>query len=95
MATSVLKAASSTPNIPATATVSAVDMAVLEKMNSGGPDRLDLGSSADSLKLKKILHGQTSSTSSPSSDSDYESSNGSANSRVRLKAGETGFNPGS
>ena len=77
MATSVLKAASSTPNIPATATISAVDRAVLEKMSSGSgsPDRLELGSSADSLKLKRILHGQSSaSTSSSESDGSCEGS---------------------
>ena len=81
----VLKASSSTPNIPATATISAVDRAVLEKMsNSGGsPDRFDLGSSADSLKLKRILHGQASSSASSSSFDSDESSESSAKSRVR------------
>ena len=88
MATSVMKASSSTPNIPATATISAVDRAVLEKMTNGGsgsPDRFDLGSSAESLKLKRILHGQASSASSSFSDSD-ESSDSSAKSRVSRKA---------
>ena len=82
----VLKASSSTPNIPATATISAVDRAVLEKMsNSGGsPDRFDLGSSADSLKLKRILHGQASSSASSSSFDSDESSESSAKSRVRV-----------
>ena len=92
MAMSVLKAASSTPNIPATATVSAVDRAVLEKMSngSGSPDGFDLGSSVDSLKLKRILHGQASSSASSSSESD-EFSDSSAKSRVRVQAGPAGF----
>ena len=87
MATSVMKTSSSTPNIPATATISAVDRAVLEKMTNGGsPDRFDLGSSAESLKLKRILHGsQASSAASSYSDSD-ESSDSSAKSRVSRKA---------
>ena len=81
----VLKASSSTPNIPTTATISAVDRAVLEKMSNGGgsPDRFDLGSSADSLKLKRILHGQASSSASSSSFDSDESSESSAKSRVR------------
>ena len=90
---SVLKAASSTPNIPATATISAVDRAVLEKMSNGGggsPDRFDLGSSADSLKLKRILHGQASSSASSSSESD-EFSDSSAKSRVSVQAGPAGL----
>ena len=88
MATSVMKTSSSTPNIPATATISAVDRAVLEKMTNGGsPDRFDLGSSAESLKLKRILHGsQASSAASSYSDSSDESSDSSAKSRVSRKA---------
>ena len=86
MATSVLKAASSTPNIPATATISAVDRAVLEKMSSGSgsPDRLELGSSADSLKLKRILHGQSSASTS-SSESDGSCEGSAKSSRVSVK----------
>ena len=82
MATSVLKAATSTPNIPVAATISEVDRAVLERMSKGSPENLDLGSSAESLRLKKILHGRPpSSSTSFSSDSD-ESNDSSAKSRV-------------
>jgi len=81
MATSVLKAATSTPNIPVAATISEVDRAVLERMSKGSPENLDLGSSAESLRLKKILHGRPpSSSTSFSSDSD-ESNDSSAKSR--------------
>ena len=89
MATSVLKAATSTPNIPVAATISEVDRAVLERMSKGGsPENLDLGSSAESLRLKKILHGRPPSSSSTSFSSDSDESNdSSAKSRVSEENG--------